>query len=125
MLWMNAVACAWTQSYSVDAINMNIWLVAYRTGLVAIALLLVIGLVSFFSPQIRRYNELRRKEAALEEEIRQEQEILRHLQEQQQRLLTDPRFVEKVAREELLYAYPGETIFKFVDDQPSTIRMTH
>ena len=63
---------------------------------------------------------LRRREAALQEEIRLEQELLRHLQEQQQRLLTDPRFVEKVAREELRYVKPGETIFKFVDDESLT-----
>lgn len=99
---------------------MNIWTLAYRIGLFLIAVLIVIGAVAVFSPQIGRYRELRRKEAVLQEEIRLEQEILRHLQEQQQRLMTDPRFVEKVAREELRYVKPGETVFKFVEDEPGT-----
>ena len=34
----------------------------------------------------------------------------------QERLQEDPRFVEKIARENLGYAKPGETIFRFVDD---------
>jgi cell division protein FtsB len=100
--------------------RMNIWTLSYRIGLALIAILVVIGMVAVFSPQFGRYRELRRRESALQEEIRLEQEILRHLQEQQQRLLTDPRFVEKVAREELRYVKPGETVFKFVEDEPST-----
>ncbi len=102
---------------------MNIWTWAYRVGLALIAILVVIGVAAVFAPQIGRYQELRRREAALQEEIRLEQEILRHLQEQQQRLLTDPRFVEKVAREELRYVKPGETVFKFVDDDPLTTNL--
>lgn len=88
--------------------------------MILIAILVAIGVAAIFAPQIGRYRELRRKEAALREEIRLEQEILRHLQEQQQRLMTDPRFVEKVAREELRYVKPGETVFKFVEDEPTT-----
>ncbi|OQA28068.1 MAG: Cell division protein FtsL [Verrucomicrobia bacterium ADurb.Bin345] len=99
---------------------MNIWVVLYRTGWIAITVLVIVLIVSIFVPQIQHYQELRRKEAVLQEEIRLEEEMLRHLKEQQERLRTDPRFVEKVAREEFGYIRPGETVFKFVDDGKST-----
>lgn len=99
---------------------MNVWTWAYRIGLLLLVILIAIGVVAIFAPQVEQYRELRRKEALLQEEIRLEQETLRHLQEQQQRLMTDPRFVEKIAREELRYIRPGETVFKFVDDEPAT-----
>ncbi|OGV47029.1 MAG: hypothetical protein A2X46_07615 [Lentisphaerae bacterium GWF2_57_35] len=76
-----------------------------------------------FWPQIRQQQELQRKEAILEEDIRLEEEMIKHLKVQQERLRSDPRFVEKIAREELGYAKPDETIFKFVDDEPQTSRL--
>ena len=99
---------------------MNWWVFIYRIGWVALAILLVIALDSMFLPQVRQYEELRRKEALLQSDIRREDEITKHLKEQQERLKSDPRFVEKIAREELGYAKTGETVFKFVDDEPQT-----
>ena len=83
----------------------------------------VIAVIAMFVPQIRQYNELHRRETALQDEIRLEEEILKHLQKQQKLLSEDPRFVEKIAREELGYAKPGETVFRFTDDDvPSSNR---
>jgi cell division protein FtsB len=96
---------------------MNFWVLLYRIGWITLAVLVVIAVVAMFVPQIRQYNELNRKEAALQDEIRLEEEIVNHLKDQQQRLKTDPRFVEKLAREELGYAKPGETVFRFTDDE--------
>ena len=36
----------------------------------------------------------------------------------QERLESDPRFVEKIAREDLGYAKEGEIVFKFVEEAP-------
>ncbi|HBA83322.1 MAG TPA: hypothetical protein DCZ95_04425 [Verrucomicrobia bacterium] len=102
---------------------MNVWVLIYRIGWIALAVLIVIGVSSMFWPQIRQQQELQRKEAILEEDIRLEEEMIKHLKVQQERLRSDPRFVEKIAREELGYAKPDETIFKFVDDEPQTSRL--
>ena len=51
---------------------MNIWVVLYRTGWIAITVLVIVLIVSIFVPQIQHYQELRRKEAVLQEEIRLE-----------------------------------------------------
>lgn len=97
---------------------MNYWVMIYRIGWITLAILVVIAVIAMFVPQIKQYNELHRKEAALQEEIRLEEEIVKHLKDQQERLKSDPRFVEKLAREELGYAKPGETVFRFTDDEP-------
>lgn len=103
---------------------MNFWVVIYRVGWVALAILAVVAAASTFIPQISRYQELRRKEAVLQQDIQLEEEMLRHLKEQQERLATDPRFVERIAREEFGYAKPGETVFKFVEERPQTFHTT-
>lgn len=99
---------------------MNIWLFIYRASWAAIIVLSVILLLGLFMPKFREMRDLEEREAQLKEEVRLEQEMLRYLQLKQERLRTDPRFVEKIAREELGLAKPGETVFKFIDDPPLT-----
>lgn len=99
---------------------MNYWVMIYRIGWIVLAILVVVAVVAMFVPQIEQYNELHRKEAVLQDEIRLEEEIVKHLKDQQERLKSDPRFVEKLAREELGYAKPGETVFRFTDDEAPT-----
>jgi cell division protein FtsB len=99
---------------------MNYWVMIYRVGWITLAALVVIAVIAMFAPQFKQYHELRRKEAVLQDEIRVEEEIVKHLKEQQERLKSDPRFVEKLAREELGYAKPGETVFRFTDDEAPT-----
>lgn len=50
----------------------------------------------------------RRKLAAAEAQLREQERIL-------ERLRTDPEYVEKAIRERLLYARPGDVIYRFKD----------
>lgn len=99
---------------------MNFWVLIYRIAWIAVAILVVVGVIFMFLPQIEQQRELQRKEAQLQEEVRLEEELLQHLKRQQERLRSDPRFIEKIAREEFGLAKPGETVFKFVDEEPQT-----
>lgn len=99
---------------------MSFWVGLYRAAWIALGVLFVVGAVAAFAPPIRQYRELRRMEADLQEEIRLKEELLHHLKQQQERLQSDPEFVEKIAREELGLARPGETVYKFADDEPQT-----
>ena len=99
---------------------MSFWVGLYRAAWIILGVLFLIGALAAFTPPIRQYREMRRMEAALQEEIRLKEEILHHLKDQQERLQSDPAFVEKIAREELGLARPGETVFKFADDEPQT-----
>ena len=94
---------------------MNIWVFIYKTAWTILGVLILLGIGYAFYPPIRHFHELQRKESRLQEQIRTEEETLRHIQKKEERLLNDPRFVEKIAREELGLAKPGETVFKFVD----------
>ena len=97
--------------------RMNAWKVTTR---VSTLLCVVIGVpvlyASVYRPLIVRTHDLERREAELSVEVKRLEERLKELQENQARLETDARFVEKIAREELGYAKPGETIFRFVEE---------
>lgn len=95
---------------------MNIWEAIYRFACFALALLLLAGLAAAFYPKFRAERDMQRQVQRLEEEIRFDQEMAQHLRTKQEKLQNDPRFLERVAREELGLSKPGETVFKFVDD---------
>lgn len=71
----------------------------------------------FFAPLFVQQKELRAKEDMVRQDIQREAEKLRVLKLNQEKLQEDPRFIEKIAREDLGYAKPGETVFRFVDQE--------
>ena len=96
---------------------MNVWKFIQRVCLIAIVALVVGIVLRLFLPMLDRQEELRAREAALRQDIQKEAEQLRMLKLKQQKLQEDPRFIEKIAREDLGYAKPGETVFRFVDEE--------
>jgi len=92
---------------------MKFWLVVYRVFSVAFIVILIIGIANFFLPKIRQNREKQRKAAVLEEENRIKEDMVKQLREKQERFLSDPKYIERIAREELGKARPGETIFRF------------
>jgi cell division protein FtsB len=95
---------------------MNIWVVLYRFAWTVLGALVIVGLAAAIYPKVRQYRELQGRHEKMQEDVRLEEELEQHLREKRERLLNDPRFVEKIAREELGLAKPGETVFKFTDD---------
>ena len=98
------------------------WPKLYRAMWGVVSVLVVIGAVALFYPQYASYAELQRRETVLQEECRVTQEDVQKLKHDQDALLADPSFVERVAREELGLAKPGESVIKFVEDQPTSAR---
>lgn len=92
---------------------MNVWLAIYRAAAIIFAVLVIVAIISLFLPKIRQNRELQRKLATLEQENRAREDGVQQLQEQQNQFLSDPRYVERIAREELGKAKAGETIFRF------------
>ncbi len=101
---------------------MNIWLTIYRLACAALALIFVIATVAFFLPKVRQAQERMRRVAVIEEENRVKEEQTKRLRQQQERFVSDPKYVERVAREELGKAKPGETIFRFIDKKTNEYR---
>jgi cell division protein FtsB len=104
---------------------MNVWVLIYRFAWTMLGILGLVALFYFFYPPVRRMHELQNQQAKLEEQNRFDEELLRHLKTKEEKLMKDPRFVEKIARDELGYAKPGETVFKFVDDELTNTLTAH
>lgn len=98
---------------------MNVW--KFISGLcivIGVVLAVVLAWGAVFRPVLEDRSELEAKKAELEAKVVDLEAQLKELRENQARLEADPRFVEKVAREDLGYAKPGETVFRFVEDKP-------
>ena len=98
---------------------MNFWAVIYRFACITLGVLLIGGIIALFMPKFRQHREMQRQSERLAEEIEFDREMIQHLKNKQEKLQNDPRFLERVAREELGLAKPGETVFKFIEE-PAT-----
>ena len=102
---------------------MKIWLTIYRVAMIVFVVIVIIAVASLFLPKIRQNRERQRKLAVLEEENCAREDMIRQLQSQQDRFLSDSRYVERVAREELGKAKAGETIFRFTERKTNAFRV--
>ena len=83
---------------------------------------MVIVCGSFMSvPLLREKAAQKRVQLQLEEELRAEQVRAKELTEKINGVKTDPRTVERLAREKFGLGRSGETIFKFRSDLPSAM----
>lgn len=80
--------------------------------------ILLIGLSALCLTQYQQYRENRRSEAQLQDEIRLREDMYRTLKRKQELFQSDPRFVEKIARE-MGMAKEGEVVFKFIEEDRS------
>lgn len=97
--------------------NSGRWNLVSRVAWTVLGAVVVIMTISLFYPQYQQFLELQRRQAALEEEYRLQEEKLKLLRSYQDRMRSDARFVERVAREEHGFTKRGENVVKFVDDQ--------
>jgi cell division protein FtsB len=81
-------------------------------GVVAVTVVSA-GLVVFGAGAVARLVEMRREMRSMERDLvalrARADDLTRHVE----RLRNDPAYIEKLAREELGYVRPGETILKF------------
>ena len=102
---------------------MNVWLTIYRGATVIFVAMVIVAIVSLFLPKIRQNQERQRKLTVFEEENRAKEDMIKQLQSQQDKFLSDSRYVERVAREELGKAKAGETIFRFTERKTNAFRV--
>ncbi len=86
----------------------------------AIATVVVVFLI--FTPLFLHAEKLRRENFALDSQIQQLRESNTKLEAEILALQTDPRAVEKAARENLGLAKPHETIYRFQDGNDAKAR---
>ena len=91
----------------------SIW--GLLTKFVLFLLFIAAGVAIFFSylPLIQQNQRMRRDILVLDNEIRSEERHKKSIKAQTDAILNDPRTVERLARERLVYARSNETIFIF------------
>ena len=92
---------------------MKFWLTLYRIASFVFVAVVIIAVISAFLPKIRQNQERQRRITALEDENRRKEDSVKALRKQQDQIATDPKHVERLAREELGKAKSGETIYRF------------
>ncbi|MBN1676416.1 MAG: septum formation initiator family protein [Kiritimatiellae bacterium] len=107
------MAASYKKRKGPDGVRRTSWDLVYRFSWVGIALLFVAGTVCFFVPQIRRCVSLQRQIAWEREEVKSVEAKIKDLKLKQIRVYSDPDFLEQIAREELGWTKPGETVFRF------------
>jgi len=91
---------------------MKPWNLVGRIAVVAIIILGLVGVLSFFLPKLRESQQLQRTKTALDEENNRMEMQIRLLESKRKRFNYDKEFVERTARE-LGMVKPDETVYKF------------
>jgi cell division protein FtsB len=100
-------------------VGRSIWDKLFRLVLVLLVVASVLGIVLWYQPVIEENQRMREDKLALDGKIEQENEAARKL-DLELRALQNPATVERLARERLSYAKPGENVIHF--DPPSAPR---
>jgi cell division protein FtsB len=94
-------------------VDLGIWskLTKVVVGLVVLAVFLLIGMC--YLPLIQENTRMRAQILKLNQQLEAETNQLNQLQSQIDALRNDPKTIERLAREKLGYAKPGETVIHF------------
>lgn len=94
-------------------VNLGIWdkLTPVVVFLLFIAGILLVGV--WYLPLIKHNERMRKEILRLDDLIKKEEETSRQLRTSIESLQYDPKAVERLARERLGYAKPGETVVRF------------
>lgn len=94
-------------------VNLGIWskLTKAAVALVVVAFALLIGM--YYLPLLQQNERMRADILRLQAQLQIEESKSRQLQAQIDELQNDPNAIERLAREKLGYAKPGETVIRF------------
>jgi cell division protein FtsB len=94
-------------------VNLGIWnkLTGVVIFLCFIALILLVGI--WYLPLIKQNERIRKYMLSLDDQIRKQEEVSKQLRSAIDAVRYDPKAVERLARERLHYAKPGETVIHF------------
>ncbi len=96
----------------------NIWSYVFTVSLVVVIVVSAIGLLYIFIPEYTRMNELQRKKEDLQAKNAGLEMRIHDYQTRQARFRSDPRFVERLVREQFGMVRENELIYKVIHDTP-------
>lgn len=99
------------------SVGRSIWDNLFRLVLVLLVVASMLGILLWYQPVIEQNQRMREDKLALDKKIETEAETARKL-DADLRALQNPTTVERLARERLSYAKPGEDVIHF-DPSPT------
>ncbi len=96
-----------------DKLSRLVLFLLFLAGLLAVAV--------WYLPLIRHNERFRKEILRLDAKIQQEEQTARTLRSAMEALRHDPKAVERLAREQLNYAKPGETVIHFETPTTNTL----
>ncbi len=96
----------------------SIWNKLTRVVVFLLLLAVLVGIGVWYLPLIQQNERMRKEIDRLDEKVQKEKETNRQLGDAIHALRTDPKTVERLIREKLGYARPGETVIRF--EEPVT-----
>ena len=102
-------------------VDVGVWPKLTRIVGVLIFLVAAVGVGLWYLPVILHNEALRKENLRLNAQIKQQEELARHLDSSIKALKYDPKTVERVAREKLGYVKPGETMIRFKESATNNL----
>jgi cell division protein FtsB len=99
-------------------VDLGIWTKLTRVVIFLFLLAGMLGLAVWYLPVIKANERMRKQTFRLDCQIQKEEESAKQLKASIDSLRYDPKAVERLARERLGYAKPGETLIRF--EPPAT-----
>ena len=103
-------------------VDLGIWSKLTRVVVFLVLVAMLLGVGVWYLPLIKQNERMRKEVLRLDTQIQKEEEAAKRLKTSVDALRNDPRAVERLAREKLGYAKPGETVIRFeeaVTNQPT------
>ncbi len=99
-------------------VDLGIWDKLTKAIIFLLLAAVILGVAVWYLPLIKQNERMRKEDLRIQKAIQQEAEKLRQLKTSNDALRNDPKTVERLAREKLGYAKPGETVIRF--QEPAT-----
>jgi cell division protein FtsB len=96
-----------------ESVDLGIWDKLTRVVVVLLLIAFAIGIGYLCVPLMQQNARMRQRNLELEAQVQREEDIARQLKASLDALRSDPKAIERLAREKLGYAKPGEVIIRF------------
>ncbi|MEN9576964.1 MAG: Septum formation initiator [Verrucomicrobiota bacterium] len=96
-----------------ESVDLGIWDKLTRAVLLLLVVAVAGGIVFLCIPLIQQNERMRQRNLELETQIQREEDNARALKATLDAQRSDPKAVERLAREKLGYAKPGEVVIRF------------
>jgi cell division protein FtsB len=104
-------------------VNLGIWDKLTRVVIFLLFIAGLLGVAVWYLPLIERNERMRKEILRLDDQVQKQEELSKYLKASIDTLRHDPKAVERLARERLGYAKPGEIVIRF--EAPATNSVLH